>query len=291
MLVNDAHIARRRQQALDQALLQQMQDISSTYYTSHQESVKRNSRPVSWHPSCHLPEPQSMPIQVPQPDFSQFNMAMPTPYQPQNLPPTPAAYSGHTSPVASYSPLILPCAAIAQPTAIPNYASPEPWIPTSQIASNYINPRDSPEPVGPFSVYSDQVSFNNWDAYAPHGLQSCTAPPTPDEFQGIQQPQSVPSEESIPYEPLETPEEEEEEGEILVGMGLYDLPSKADTDPGLVHYRTTTSQLLDTTYRSGKGWKLEEAWEPPATDDEDSEEDADADEQGEEDKTTESTPA
>jgi hypothetical protein len=139
-------------------------------------------------------------------------------------------------------------------------------------------------------VYSNQASLNSWDVYAPHGLQSCTAPPTPDEFQGVQ-PQTVPSDESIPYEPLEKPEEEEEEGEILVGMGLYDLPNKADTDPGLDHYRTTTSQLLDTTYRSGKGWKLEEAWEPPATDDEDSDEDADADEQGEEEETTESTPA
>jgi hypothetical protein len=238
-----------------------------------------------------------MHMQMPQVDFNQFAMAMPTPYHPkdsffayQNLPPTPAAYSGHTSPVSAFSPSLLPYAAAAQSISRPAYVSSDPWIPVPQASSNCYNPSGSSDAAGQFPAYVDPASYN-WHAYAPHGLQSCTAPPTPDEFQVAQQPQSVPAEECIPYQPLEDPEEDEDEGEILVGMGLYDLPSKTDTDPQLDHYRTTTSQLLDTTYRSGKGWKLEEAWEPPTTDDEDSEEDADGDEQGEEENTTESTPA
>lgn len=89
----------------------------------------------------------------------------------------------------------------------------------------------------------------------------------------------MPAEESIPYQALD---EAEEEGEILVGMGLYDAPEKSDTDPELDHYRTTTSHLLGSTYRKGAGLKLEEAWEPPQDDDssndeEDDEEDAEGD--------------
>ncbi|KAI8951359.1 hypothetical protein F4801DRAFT_295946 [Xylaria longipes] len=288
-MMNDNQ-ARRRQQALDQALQQQIQNTS--FYTAQQDQVRRNSRPVSWHPSSHLPDVQQMHMQIPQVDFSQFATAMPAPYHTkecftgyQNLPPTPAAYSGHTSPASGFSPLLLPYGPASQSTAVPAYI--ESWIPTAQVASNCFNQSGSPDAVEPFPVYNNQASFG-WDTYSPQELQTCTAPPTPDECLGLQQPQAVPSEESIPFQPLEEPEEEE--GEILVGMGLYDLPSKTDTDPGLDHYRMTTSQLLDTTYR-GKGWKLEEAWEPPATDDEDTEEDADGEDQGDEPESTESPPA
>lgn len=293
--MNDSNTARRRQQALDQAVLQQMHDTSS-YYTYYQDPVKQNIRPVSWHPSSHIPNAQQIHMQIPQVDFSQFTMAMATPYHAkecfpgyQNLPPTPAAYSGHTSPVSGFSPL-LPYGPVTQSTVLPAYITTDTLVTAPQVVSNCFNAGGSPEAVEGLPAYTNQASFD-WHTYAPHGLQSCTAPPTPDEFQGAHQPQSVPLEESIPYQPLEEPENEEEEGEILVGMGLYDLPSKADTDPELDYYRTTTSQFLDTTYRSGKGWKLEEAWEPPATDDEDTEEDADGEDQGEEPNSTESPPA
>lgn len=89
----------------------------------------------------------------------------------------------------------------------------------------------------------------------------------------------VSSEDSIPYQPLD---DSEEEGEILIGMGLYDAPDKADEDPELDNYRTSASHLLGTTYRRGQGLKLEEAWEPPATDDEEDEEDDSDDADGEE---------
>jgi hypothetical protein len=90
----------------------------------------------------------------------------------------------------------------------------------------------------------------------------------------------VPAEECIPYQALDEPEEE---GEILVGMGLYDAPDKSETDPSLDHYRMTTSDLLGSTYRKGAGLKLEEAWEPPKEEDDscsnDDEEDGDEEEE------------
>ncbi|KAI1753446.1 hypothetical protein F4782DRAFT_496324 [Xylaria castorea] len=293
-MMNDNNQARRRQQALDQALQQQIQNAS--YYTTHQDDVKRNGRPVSWHPSSRLPDTQQMHMQIPQVDFSQFATTMPAPYHAkecfigyQNLPPTPAAYSGHASPASGFSPLLIPYGPTSQSTAMPAYIS-ESWIPTTQAASNCFNQSGSPDAVEPFPVYNNQTPYD-WHTYSPQECNSCTAPPTPDECLGLQQLHAVPSEESIPFQPLEEPEIEEEEGEILVGMGLYDLPSKADTDPELDHYRMTTSQLLDTTYRSGKGWKLEEAWEPPATDDEDGDEDDDGEEPDDEHESAESPPA
>ncbi|KAI0810680.1 hypothetical protein GGR55DRAFT_678642 [Xylaria sp. FL0064] len=294
-LMSDGNMARRRQQALDQAILQQMQD-TSPYYTNHQDPVKRNSRPVSWHPSSHIPNAQQMHMQIPQVDFNQFAMAMTTPYHAkecftgyQNLPPTPAAYSGHTSPASGYSPL-LPYGPVPQYTTLPGYITTDTSVPVPHLVSSCFNTSSSPDAAGELPAYTSQAPYD-WNTYASHGLQSCTAPPTPEEFRGVHQPQSVPSEESIPYQPLEDTENEEEEGEILFGMGLYDLPSKADTDPELDHYRTTTSQFLDSTYRSGKGWKLEEAWEPPATYDEDAEEDADGEDQEEGPNPPESPPA
>ncbi|KAI1155739.1 hypothetical protein F4825DRAFT_9809 [Nemania diffusa] len=292
-LMNDGNMARRRQQAIDQALLQQMQD--TPYYTHPQEQAKQNSRPVSWHPSSQLPDAQRMHMQPPQADFNQLAWTMPTPYYPreyftgyQNLPPTPAAYSGNTSPVSGFSPLLLPYGPATQSNTMPAYIL-DPCIPAPQLESHCYRPLGSPEAAQPSPTYANPASY--WYTYSQDGLESCTTPPTPEEGQRVHHPQSVLPEESISYQPLEEHNNEEEEGEILVGMGLYDLPTKTDTDPELDYYHTTTSRLLDTTYRSGKGWKLEEAWEPPATDDEDSEEDADGDDQGDEPKLTESPPA
>lgn len=282
-MMNDNTIARRRQQALDQAVMQQMQECAA--YSTPEDPIKRSNRPVSWHPSSQIEQPH-MHIPMPQPDFSQYVMPAPMPYHQtdiyagyQNLPPTPMAYSGQTSPMTSMSPLCLPYTACQQ-QATPAYISQETWNSTPQFMPNYMA-NESPE-TEPFPSFS-QESYN-WDSYATQGYNVCTAPPTPDEFQAAQQPQlAVQPEESIPYQPLEEPEEEEEEGEILVGMGLYDPPTKTDTDPGLDNYRTTTSQLLTSTYRAkGQGWKLEEAWEPPVSDDEDGEAEEDAEEEDEE---------
>ncbi|KAI1776064.1 hypothetical protein F4818DRAFT_440438 [Hypoxylon cercidicola] len=285
-MMNDT-IARRRQQAFDQAVLQQMQDYTS--YSAPEDATKRNARPVSWHPTSHLQQPH-MHIPMPQPDFSQYVVPAPMQYQTdifsgyQNLPPTPAVYSGHTSPVANMSPLCLPFSDCSQPHAAPSYIAQDTWNHTPQFVTDTFTTSGGSGELEPFPSFEDQAPLN-WDSLAMQGYNNCTTPPTPDEFQPAQQPQAmVHPEESIPYQPLEEPEEE---GEIFEALGLYDTP-KTDMDPELDNYRTTTSQLLGSTYR-GKGWKLEEAWEPPASDDEDGE----GDEEDEDEKTgtTQSTTA
>lgn len=144
---------------------------------------------------------------------------------------------------------------------------------------------------GSESLLSDQgrpnrttsASSLEWESFVAHGFDRCTAPPTPEDF--VQAPRAEPrlqSEESIPYQPLES---DEEEGEILYGMGLYDTPEKPDIDTQLGYHRSTISSLLGNAYTypepTGKGLKLEDAWEPPASDDEDSQE-GDDDAEGEE---------
>ncbi len=88
----------------------------------------------------------------------------------------------------------------------------------------------------------------------------------------------LPAEESIPFQPLE---EDEPEGEVLIGMGLYDPPEKDTTDPTLQSYRTSVAHLLGAAYKypepTGKGLKLEDAWEPPEIEDDDDDDDDDDD--------------
>ncbi|KAH9909986.1 hypothetical protein F4778DRAFT_27896 [Xylariomycetidae sp. FL2044] len=296
-LMNDGNLARRRQpHTMDQVYFQQQTQESSAPFTHHQDPVKRNTRPVSWHPSSHLPQ-QPMHLPMPQPDFSQYMVPAPMPYSQadvyagyQNFPPTPAAYSGHTSPASTFSPISLPYAASYQAQPVPGYVSADTWNSAAQFTPQVYSTSGSPG-TEPFPSYTGQNIFN-WTGMGAQGLNGSTTPTTPDDFQPGQQSQpAVPPEDSIPYQPLEEPEEE---GEILVGMGLYDPPSKTDTDPSLDNYRTTTSQLLGTTYRRGHGWKLEEAWEPPSTDDEDDEDDKDVegeDDEEKENEMVESTPA
>ncbi|KAI1435981.1 hypothetical protein GGR50DRAFT_693545 [Xylaria sp. CBS 124048] len=315
-VMNDGGLAQRRQEAINEALLQQMQEQLS--YMGNQDLIERNSRPVSWHPSSQASEAQQMHLQIPQVDFSQYAMGVPattttttttatTTCYPndycagyQNLPPTPAAYSGHTSPVSGFSPLLVPYGVPGtQSSMMPAYITPESssWMPSPQMAASFANPNCCTNSADLYTPYMSQEAYD-WNEYSPRELESYTAPPTPDGFQMLQQSQMLPSEGSIPYQPLEKvnveveeqQEEEEEEGEILVGMGLYDTPGKIDTDPELDYYRTTTSHLLNSTYRDGKGWKLEESWEPPATDDEEEEADEEEDEEDEDGEDEEKAP-
>ncbi|ORY71690.1 uncharacterized protein BCR38DRAFT_17979 [Pseudomassariella vexata] len=287
--VNDNSLARRRQQVLDHALFQHMQETTS--YADFQDPVTRSSRPVSWHPSSQFQQPQiSMPQQLPHLDLSQYIPPTPAFYPEadmystyQQFPPTPAAFSGYTSPLASYSPLSLPYAASSHQQLPPQYVTVDAWCAQPQYTPTPYSTQGSPIGTEPFPSYTGQPGFD-WDSFSSHGFDhgSCTAPSTPDNYQSIPQSEpTVPSEESITYQPLEEPEEE---GEILFGMGLYDTPDKTETDPELDHYRTTTSHLLGSTYRRGAGLKLEEAWEPSkekAESDDGEEGDADGEEQKE----------
>lgn len=90
-----------------------------------------------------------------------------------------------------------------------------------------------------------------------------TAPPTPEDLPKLQQAEPlVVKEESYPE--AEAQQEEEEEGDILIGLGLYDPPEKYP-------YHGEGGMLGASFEPQGKGLKLEDAWEPPASEDEDEE--------------------
>lgn len=109
---------------------------------------------------------------------------------------------------------------------------------------NYVEPSYSP------------ASWNNIPAVS--YSHNVTAPPTPEDPPKVQQPMPVVVKEE-PYLEPGVKEEEEEEGDILIGLGLYDPPEKLPYEGG----------LLGASFEpKGKGLKLEDAWEPPASDDE-----------------------
>ncbi|KAJ9148343.1 hypothetical protein NKR23_g5102 [Pleurostoma richardsiae] len=244
-------------------------------------SSKKSARPLSWHPSSYMPQPQLQSHQSPTPQYpfpayeSEF-------FQSHQFPPTPAVYSGYTSPSVAFSPLSLPYSGYDASQYFPSgswsVSAPQattPSLVTTSSADSALCNFDSIEPLD-YGVPT-YVSAT-WNATTPGALSHFTAPPTPENFPLPQQSQpAISAEESIPYLPLEN--DDESGGEVLVGMGLYDSPEK-DVDL----FRSTVSQLLGSPYPkpTGKGLKLEDAWEPPAmVDDEDDDEDADGEEQEE----------
>lgn len=250
-----------------------------------QVPVKSN-RPVSWHPSSHL-GPQ--PIHYPSDSMSYLNA--PHELQFYDLPPTPAVYSGHNSPMSTFSPLSAPYI---------SYDEQRPYLDSSVSYMSNINPAQAGQAgAQQFQDYFPTLSNNtestlyshfDWSNFAANGFERSTAPPTPDNFFPVQHPDpTFSNDESIPYHAL-SESTQEEEGEILCGMGLYDSPdSKAATpDPHLDNYRSSMmSQLLGATYRkepTGKGLKLEETWNPPPSDDEDDDDSDEKDGEGDDDE-------
>ncbi|KAI3533585.1 hypothetical protein CSPX01_12658 [Colletotrichum filicis] len=269
-VVNDGNLARRRQQPMDQV---PMPDYGSQ---------SRPSRPLSWHPSTFQQQKMAVPQSMAQYPFPPVTSAYDTDsyHVYQQFPPTPAAYSCNTSPVASFSPLSLPFGGYDGS----NYLPVEGWNVPPQAPPAYVSSDNTgyaePFPSLPTTLpdLTPSSTSTQWNSHHVHGFTS-TSPPTPQTLPQAQQPQPiVPNEDTIPYQPLDEPEEE---GEILVGMGLYDAPDKYDQDPQLDTSRSAMSSLLGVSFRplegTGKGLKLEESWQPPESDDEDEDEQDDAD--------------
>ncbi|KAK1594858.1 uncharacterized protein LY79DRAFT_668459 [Colletotrichum navitas] len=247
-VVNDGNLARRRQQPIDQVTMPEY------------GSQSRPSRPLSWHPSTFQHQQHKMPA-------AQYMASYPFPpassaYDTDSyniysqFPPTPAAYSSAAYlPVEGWNvPQQDPPAYVSSEAA--GYAEPFPALPTT------------------LPDLTPSSTSTHWHSYPMDGFPS-TSPPTPETLPQAQQPQPiVPNEDTIPYQPLDEPEEE---GEILVGMGLYDAPDKYEQDPQLDASRSAMSSLLGAPYRpqegTGKGLKLEESWQPPDSDDEDADQD------------------
>lgn len=250
------------------------------------------NRPVSWHSSSHIPQshlhlsPQVYPFMRQEMDGS---------FASQDLPPTPAVYSGYTSPASTFSPLSQPFTDYREQAAP---STDDSFFPSIFDQSNNFYPSYQTASAEPqIDMHNFSSSSNNmdpsmcshfdWENFASSGFTSSTAPPTPDNFLPIQQPEpSFQAEEAIPYHSLD----DSEPGEVLVGMGLYDAPEKVpESDPQLDKYRALMmSQLLGSAYKkpeapsTGKGLKLEETWIPPASDDGEAEDEDEEDAEGSE---------
>lgn len=229
--------------------------------------MEQSSRPVSWHPSTQMLHPAA---------YSNNMYGMPSNFNNFDLPSTPAVYSGYASP-ASFSPESNTYNYFEQPqypldssmsaTAFDPSATYFPYqAAVSQMDySDYV---DQSEKIDNTGMYSS----NEWENFTMNGFHSTTAPPTPENFLPIQHPEpSLQSDSAIPYHSLS---DDDQDGEELVGMGLYDAPEKAaPLDPQLDNYRALMmSQFLGPQYAkqepARKGLKLEETWNPPASDDE-----------------------
>lgn len=263
-------------------------------YDSINNLVKKAPRPMSWHPS-----PQH--VSQSQPPQQQQALAQQYPFPPyqeaelyanfQQLPPTPAAYSGYNSPASAtaFSPLSLPYSNLEYPA----YVSPN--ISTWACPTVSSQPQSSSSSLGSgdaLSALPQQLprlsgssgSSADWDVFADRNFDRCTAPPTPENFQPPPQSHAkLLAEDTIPFQPLD----DESDGEILYGMGLYDTPENSQID----YHRSTVLSLLgpadSITEPVGKGLKLEDAWDPPAIDDDDDDEEKededDADGEGQDD--------
>ncbi|KXJ93128.1 hypothetical protein Micbo1qcDRAFT_161063 [Microdochium bolleyi] len=302
-MMADSNIARRRGQQIDHNTLQQHFQQHTSFGTATEEQSKRSSRPVSWHPSSNPQVYQQQQQQIeriqqqrgqhlPQQNNPCYNTylhqaptyTLPTPLayaeedhytRYQTIPPTPAQFSAQNSPLSGFTPLIpTSTSAAANSESPPHYFAPAIWNQTQRpLYADATGCGGSPDALEAFPPLPTS-SAETWDDVQQGAFYGGVTPPTPQNMQSAQHHEAiaVPPEDSIPYEPLQG---SEDEGEILIGMGLYEDPEKTDTDPWLDNYRRTTTELLGSTYRRvGQGLKLEESWEPPASDDENDNEDS-----------------
>ncbi|CAK7223955.1 hypothetical protein SCUCBS95973_005354 [Sporothrix curviconia] len=235
---------------------------------------------------------------LPPADYEQFPSM-----QPFTL--SPSAYSNQTSPSTAFSPY----SGNFDSTTAGHYYSPNPWALSPSVNTNGAMFDKLPSPVdcpalitgqqqqqqqtttaGQPQIYQNQQASNQvhsqpstgsstaseWTNFVAHGFTAPRTPPDNNFLSAAEPAQArIPSEGSIVA--CQEQDDEQQEGEILVGMGLYDPPEKEVMDPTLQSYRSSVAQLLGAAYTfpepTGKGLKLEDAWEPPENLDDDDEED------------------
>ncbi|KAI5461175.1 hypothetical protein BGZ63DRAFT_228864 [Mariannaea sp. PMI_226] len=267
-VMNDYNAQRLRQQALEQLSLLYG---SEEQPRQMQQASTRPSRPLSWHPNMYHQQSQPSHQQPMYPVSANMYAEQQDLYACHpHLSPMLPSYSSSTSPASAFSPLSLPF----QTTGSMSYIPPENVALAQQVPVIMAAPQLAQETYSNSDESNvDNTAYSNswdWNSFIMQGFNS-TSPPTPEAFPQVEHSQPAMCEQSIPYQPLE--ESTEDEGEILIGMGLYDTPDKFEDDPQLNNYRSTVSSLLGSTFRrpepKGKGLKLEETWEPPKSDDED----------------------
>lgn len=292
-LIGDGFASRRQHQQQHQQQ-QQQQHIHNIDYVSISmggdvgQSQRPSARPLSWHPSTYIQQrPQAsyqQPTSYPFPASSIYADGHDLYSTQPHFSPTMGTYSNNTSPSSSFSPL--PLFPAGDKGA--QYLRADGWE-LSQRPTPLYGPTNGnvgmPESLPALEHASTQPKTTvngemDWNAFVMQGFNN-TSPPTPETFP--QNTHSHPVVSGCP-ETRQALEDEEEEGEILVGMGLYDPPDKFDEDPHLNNYRSTVSSLLGSTFRPreprGKGLKLEETWEPPKSDDGEDDDEDDGDDEG-----------
>ncbi|KAH8668182.1 hypothetical protein BGZ60DRAFT_344360, partial [Tricladium varicosporioides] len=245
----------------------------------------RSNRPMSWHPAS-----QYTPQQPSQPAYQPPTYDMNSQYSMTNVPTNTAVYSGYTSPASTFSPISLPYSGYEQPQY--HYQdTPAQYQPNYMVNQQVMIEQQTHIFTPSTESNADPTLYSHfdWTNFATNGFQDSTAPPTPENFLPIQHPEpSFPAEEAIPYHSLSDTDSVDDD---LRGIGLYDTPEEAkspSSDPHLDNYRSLLmSQFLGVTYRrpepTGKGLKLEETWNPPASDDgnDDDEQDGEGEEEEE----------
>ncbi|RDA89534.1 hypothetical protein CP533_2936 [Ophiocordyceps camponoti-saundersi (nom. inval.)] len=259
------YVASQQQQYLHHQQQQRHQQQHHHHHQSNQhfDPPKQTFRPMSWHPSSYMQPAQPQrtggypfPIGL-HTTTDSYDMSS-SAGQPDFSPMMAASYSNDTSPCSTFSPLpLFPDCSRADAWDFSQRATPL-YTPTSS------NGQSVSEPMAAAVTQQQRpLAAADWDAYVMQGYDA-TSPPTPEN------PPAMQSQEPVPYQT-----QAEEEGEILVGMGLYDGPEKLQEDPQLNNYRSTVSCLLGSSLRPleprGKGLKLEETWEPPRSEDDDDE--------------------
>jgi hypothetical protein len=285
-MMHDSATSRRTQQVLEQLL-------TPDQFGQSQQTSRRSERPVSWHPgsfiqqatpsnlmapSQHLQQQQPLSTQA---YFTDRQQASP---HYSSMSPGMMACSANTSPASTFSPL--PVQYPGFTTTSSQYLPSDAWQALQKSAPFYPTPNEPRDYTEPFPMFgadpqvcAQSAESADWQNYIMHGMNT-TTPPTPD---SLMQPEPA-----LPAMPQESPafqtlDEPEDDGEVLVGMGLYDAPEKMNEDPQLDNYRSTVCSLLGSRFRpsepQGKGLKLEETWSPPSKSDdgEDDEEDAEDD--------------
>ncbi|PSR94321.1 hypothetical protein BD289DRAFT_472544 [Coniella lustricola] len=277
----------QQQQQMPQMLLQQPYLPTpglDTYGQSCYEPVKRTARPMSWHPSTQLSQAYSMPSvstqqsQYPFPSYCDYDFYSP----PAQMASTPAAYSAYSSPISTFSPLALPAYSAYELPQTQAFTSPA-WAmsaaPVAPCAMANVHTPPALDSTTSFAaattpVYVDSsYSPASWTNVSSTGYtHHVSAPPTPEDMPSTQLSELgvVAKQTTAAYATpdLKADDLTEDDGDILVGLGLYDPPERPS--------------LLGASFEpTGKGLKLEDAWEPPVTDDEEEDDEDEDDGEGE----------
>ena len=314
----------RRRTLIGDALRGGLQTLSPAVHQTHvptpdsvlpdqcfyERETPRPARPVSWHPSSQNAQ-QSLYAQqdtsvYPYTAYGDFLASL------EQFPPTPGPGSGYTSPMESFSPLSLPYSNFStsqqqiyspasQPLSAAHQQQSEVYSSTTCSSDYAAVAAPSDILYLPLTHAADDTIV--WDHHPDSTslFSRQTAPPTPEDFAyGLDPNQATettaqqkqptkPEAAQQTYQPLihDDENDDEPEGEILYGMGLYDAPVHGK-DSSSLHQSVVHSllggprdQREEADTGKGLGLKLEDAWEPPASDDENEEDDDDEDNDGE----------